>query len=32
MAGDVTKRLDPYFPFERSVEQRGPNPNPNPNP
>ena len=23
MAGDVTKRLDPYFPFERSVEQWG---------
>ena len=23
MAGDVTKRLDPYFPFEKSVEQWG---------
>jgi len=23
MAGDVTKKLDPYFPFERSVEQWG---------
>ena len=23
MAGDVTKKLDPYFPFEKSVEQWG---------
>lgn len=23
MAGDVTRRLDPYFPFEKSVEQWG---------
>ena len=23
MAGDVTRKLDPYFPFERSVEQWG---------
>lgn len=23
MAGDVTRRMDPYFPFERSVEQWG---------
>ncbi len=21
MAGDVTRRMDPYFPFEKSVEQ-----------
>ena len=23
MSGDVTKKLDPYFPFEKSVEQWG---------
>ena len=23
MAGDVTRQLDPYFPFERSVERWG---------
>ena len=23
MAGDVTKKLDPYFPFEKAVEQWG---------
>jgi hypothetical protein len=23
MSGDITRRMDPYFPFEKSVEQWG---------
>ena len=23
MAGDITKKLDPYFPFEKAIEQWG---------